>query len=181
MYISSEDIDIIKYFIQFDTEACGIFELTDDDRLSLFLDSISEYKEVVRHSCTVPRDRLGNFYWHTHPYSEKGYPSPEDIIKSLKDKDGKVYFLFSTWGIWTFYSENPISKFNREKIYEKISQYNEELYFTSEKGRFIIDTEEKLRLVVDYSKKLENYLKAFGFKIKFVPWARILPEENYVV
>jgi hypothetical protein len=170
-YISPEDIFWIKYFINLETEACGNLILIDN-RASLYLDNVSEYKEGERNSCLVPSVRRQGFFWHTHSFSSKGFPSSEDIMKALKDVNS-YNFLFSKWGIWSMITLNSLSKFNKETIKNKLSEYNHELYFQTDKGRFNVDTIEKLQIIRDYIQKIEKYLDKFNIRITFEPWIDI--------
>jgi hypothetical protein len=175
-YISTDDIYWIKYFISLNTEACGNLILFDN-RASLYLDNVSEYKEGERPSCIVPSKNRKGFYWHTHPYSSKGYPSTEDILKCLKDV-GTYHFLFSKWGIWCMITLNKIA-INKEIIKDLLSKYNDNLYHITDKGRYEVDTEEKLKNILEYKEKVEKYLNKFDIKISFEPWISINSKSYY--
>jgi hypothetical protein len=171
-YIDEGSIFWVQKFLDLDTEACGILENTSDDKLRIILDAMGE-EENGRKLCRFLR--YSTYIWHTHPKSSKGYPSAEDIAKTLKHKQIYSQLIFTDWGIWEMYagkkkvpSVNTVAAINNEA---------NALYHLSEKGKIL--TSSNMFALESYIFALENNLSSYDFKIVFTSWWKLKGVKSY--
>lgn len=86
-----------------------------------------------KNSCQI--NEYYNHIWHTHPRTEKPYPSVEDIMKIIKfrNQGNKIYIsdIFTNIGMWrlTCYKEIDITEPRYSKIQTEFTNYLNPCYF----------------------------------------------------
>jgi hypothetical protein len=170
MTLCIKDLKYFKSLIKLDVEYCGNLD---------FVNKIV-YKgqnNIDRGLCNVPNSEL---IWHTHPEGFKAYPSPEDILKILKNSIIKTSIIFTSWGIWIMYYPYNISQFNEPDKYnhqkQRLQEINTQLYHSTEKGK-TKTISKYINAVNEYIKILESrYAK---FIIKLVLWEELNDVDIY--
>jgi len=80
-------------------------------------------------------ENYNKIVWHSHPTSSKFYPSLEDILKIIKQKNAIIdySYIFTKFGFWTLHSIEHIEI--DDLLPERITNLLNELYFNTTKGR----------------------------------------------
>lgn len=170
-YISVNDTNKVKELLNLIVEVCGILQLSNGNKMNIFFDNIGNIEGI--RTCSYLR--YSKYIWHTHPKSSKGYPSAEDIAKTLKHSDIHEQILFTSWGVWELYASN--NKKPSEVTVEKIRKDGDNLYNKTTRGRVL--TTDNISSVYSYIARLEHKLSSYGLKIVFTPWWEIDENENY--
>lgn len=128
-------------------ELCGAFDhryLEDKVILEITLEAqLGHMGEDGRESCDNrnEKERDGGYkpyIFHTHPYKGKYYPSPEDIIKTVRGSGtlvlGLTHILFTKHGLWIMNSNNCPSSLDylSEQLYNEIKRYTDSFYRNEE-------------------------------------------------
>ena len=167
----------IHQLLDLDTEACGILESVDEERFHLILDAIGESDKAGRKLCRFPR--YSTYIWHTHPKFSKGYPSAEDIAKTLKPRERAdlIYdqLIFTDWGIWEMYAGNK--KQLVPQTVAAIAADANALWNVTEGGSVL--TRSNISALESYTYALEYNLASYGFRIIFTPWWKLGSKKNY--
>lgn len=173
VYISNESLWWVYKLLELDTEACGILE-EHGDELRLVLDNIGEEKDG-RKLCNYTR--YGKYIWHTHPRSAKGYPSSEDIAKTLKHSSIHGQFIFTTWGIWELHTTKH--HVPSPGTIKAIANEANGLYHLTERGKVL--TKHNAHALRSYIDGLMYNLSSYGLNISFVSWEELGGSSNYMV
>ena len=161
--LNSESLFWVQKLLDLDAEACGIL-VPNYNTFQLVLDAYGEDDGSGRKMCLFKR--YSDYIWHTHPRSVQGYPSAEDIAKTLKHADIRMQLIFTSWGTWQLSCAN-----HREiddSVRDEISKIGDWLYQVSERGRTLPSKE----IVNQYIKFLTDYLQHFGFHIELIRYDR---------
>ena len=181
MYISEEDLNLIKKLI-FDTEmeVCGNF-LTRDElkKYKIEVKEENDLNNYISHIGTVNTCQhkfYSRYIWHTHPSIEHAYPSPQDIMKVIKYDF--ISFVFTSWGVWEMYSNNPknIDTITQEKLKTKyMKPIGDKIYTYTDRGRSINLTHRQSFIINDLTKQLIEKMNELGYElnIKFTEWKDI--------
>jgi len=181
----------IKEMITKRFEVCGILIQTDKEskypEFYPFVDAVGKTIKG-RNSCIHPR--YGQYIWHTHSETMKGYPSGEDIIKIIKKRE--LYFqirssiIFTSWGIWEIFSKNKVTiNPNMQKyIIKMISPLWNGIYHITKRGRtYYPKINNFLHSIIDeICRFINNKFERvdLGLEISFVSWNDI-GELGYII
>lgn len=102
--------------------------------------------------------------FHTHPIGVKPYPSPEDIVKVIKNRTIDQSIIFTTWGMWSITCKNKTQS-NLQKIFDICSFYVDEIYHNTSQGTIYNSLE--ISSIID---RLCKKLSVHELKISIVPW-----------
>lgn len=111
-------------------ELCGSISKLNNEVFIHETPSLSE----ARANCMYD-DYSDGIIWHNHPKTSKFYPSLEDILKVIKQKNDtlKMSFILTPFGYWRLETINHIDV--SDKIKNDIKYWLDWLYFNTEKGR----------------------------------------------
>lgn len=171
--ITEETLWWIDTLLNLEIEACGVIMKKDcsEHDWRLFLDNVG--KKTGRPSCVFKR--YSKYIWHTHPRSSKGYPSAEDIAKTLKHSDIHTQFIFTDWGIWELYSRKHSQP--NERIIKAINAEANALYNVTNRGRVL--TKSNRHALNSYIEALTYNLRKHEFQITFIGWNELKRNSPY--
>jgi len=198
LFISKEDIDAIKIFINEEpTELCGhlitydqiktfdievkVPENEREDRLILYVDYEAKMEEK---SCQTKK--YYRYLWHTHSKISKGYPSFKDILIPLRKKPERA-FVFTTFGIWEIIRRfNLKTKKQLEKNFKQkeIQYFLKQIHLRTENGKKLgenLEQREKNTLYINHVlKNIQSMFEHYNvqMEIYFTSWDQI-GDENY--
>lgn len=169
--ISKKQLNQIHEFINLNHEVCGYIEPHGSDLRFLFSKKAS-VKDETKGVCEY--DRYEPMLWHTHAISHLGYPSMEDINKSIKSRRRKddivIQLIFTSWGVWELFCSEKTNVDIKILDRDINNGTNRVLYFKSNKGRTVPDHQS----VTDYTNALMSLPYMRGkFYITFTPWSVI--------
>lgn len=177
MIISRGTIDKLILSLDSPYEICCNLLEEKDNSLSVQKAFCTEGpRDGSRGSCRYTR--YTKYVLHTHPTIHRAYPSAEDIIKVIKNKEILYSFIVTTWGIWTLYSKSKKSPHEDERkewtksLTKRIDKYDK----VEPKGTRKSDiswTPAKQQLIRDISHEIEEKFKLFGLRIQFKSWEQI--------
>lgn len=170
-YIHNDDLHNFFSIIQgLNIEICGTFVESYNRLVPSF------YERGDQNSCLLSGYSSYPFVWHSHSHISKGYPSTQDIIKTInkKNKNVKYQFIFTIWGIWQMssYDQKTMNETEKNNTKELINSINNELYKITDSGRGNI-SKDYMEKIILYINTLETELKKYGFIIYFTPWENI--------
>lgn len=124
---SDEQLLLLKSYVKdLDHEVCGNISI-DNNGIYSILNVVNGKFYNGRKQCITNKIHKVNF--HTHPANEKSFPSAEDIISTVKQRDisvGMREFIFTKWGIWDIvarkriYMNPTLQKELVDKLYTRI-------------------------------------------------------------
>lgn len=170
--LSTESINTIKKLLELDNEVTCPVDIKDDYLIFDFTKIKEGGVSNGRKYIIVTAEK--NIF-HTHPYSSKGYPSAEDIIKLLKHHDEICHsFIVTSWGLWII-SNTPGSNFYQEKnenehnkIYKYLTDMLNKLYPI---GMF---RDKYIQITPDLSEFINNIFdkisRSLRLNIRFISW-----------
>jgi hypothetical protein len=181
-YISKSDIQTIKNVIlDKESEACGYLLIEeekgkDKEKLILFLESYGE-----KNTCT--HKEYTQYIWHTHPKSENGYPSYQDVVDMLRfHKINYKYnypicsIIFTTWGIWEINSREKFDLGTEWRVYlnDIVEKQGHDLFFKDKEGKRTNGIKEYIRNIEDTinKNKFLNIKNKELIKITFAEWPK---------
>lgn len=127
--ISKNELKFFKDLVHLNHENCGF--LIIDDKILKHSEIINKGLESDIKGQSINCENviiLGkNWYppyrWHTHPFLNNPYPSPQDIYHVLCTPELKLSIIFTSLGIWEIYiDDSEKDKKNCQKDYEKDCQ-----------------------------------------------------------
>lgn len=156
-------------------EVCGY---TDNDGKKFYIKE-HQKRQNKKNQCnhdTFTREDFPN-YWHTHPNTDRPYPSSQDIEKVIQKKDYANRLnteIYVPKGIWRIGSNCSIANQNvLKEIRKKVDGYNGELMKREKLKKSIdyYDHAEKLDslhrcLNVNFGKSKLNHLKVTRYSLK---------------
>ena len=119
-----------------------------------------------RKSCSYKY--YSDYILHTHPFSSYAYPSAEDILKVLKNKEIKNSLIVTSWGIWCLCSRAHSKSINVERARADINRIIRAYSRLAAKGEEYPDI--NLQKLSEISEKVEQLFRAFGLQIHFTSW-----------
>ena len=159
-------------------EVCGHIRICDDNLILVETNQGNIISNGKRGSCQY--DSYGKYIWHSHPNISKGYPSMEDIQKSLKLRNTdviQVQIILTSWGIWEIYTGNK--KHITPEIQDRLKSFklniNSWLYSKSLKGKQLPQD----KILNKYIRILKHDFKDFKLKVKFTSWEKIFNKGYY--
>jgi inner membrane protein involved in colicin E2 resistance len=208
-YLDNDNIELIKELITVDYEVCGHLE---EEKKNVY-EELSNILNII--PITLVQQNTGKneskkmcvfkYYkkmlWHTHGVNSKGYPSVEDILKSIKNANKiKRQLIFTKFGIWELYTlliDEDINKLNKNErkqiIIERnierniIEILNDNIYNNFYKGKDkekyneINVSVDNIKYIYKCNNKLIELLKKYKFYISFVPWYVIDKMDVYIL
>jgi hypothetical protein len=183
------------------TEYCGTLKLEKDNDFSnkyyLFVDELNIGKEEEqtkqRNSCQ--NTHYNTFIWHTHPIRANYYPSAEDILKILKNREINYSIIFTDKGIWILnfnqyipQLKQKIYDIKQKKMYDNqvFNQQIFQLYYNAlqRSGDYLYELDknniEGNISINTYINQISTYIKIYNqqffpdiketFMIKFIKW-----------
>jgi hypothetical protein len=148
-------------------EVCGNFTISSNRELK-----VGHYfvgKDLVdRGMCKILRNTP--FIYHTHHKDVKAYPSVEDVLTVLKQKNKIINksIVFTSWGIWELSCGEHIEESKYEKVEKVLRFYLDQIYFETNKGMDLAYDKVK-----DILKRLMSKLKALHLIIILTPWKNV--------
>jgi hypothetical protein len=167
--LNEELIDTVKLYLERDVEVCGYIEGNiENQKPFLVLTDVGN-----TNSCVLTR--YYSVIWHTHPKSEKGYPSTQDILKVLKHEQIRKSLVFTTWGIWIISNvgktinkhanhDNSLLLYFQDLIQGNIDR----LYRYNERGRKLVDINKTETVIKHIVEKINKH--GFSLEIDLIPW-----------
>ena len=180
--IPNGEIELAKSKLYEDVEYCGKYVTDDVSAVQRGAPCILRNHELNRGSeingrpcCDISEKDLYGIVWHTHPNSEKFYPSLEDILmvkKIRKNEKIKLSVIYTSIGVWLLESlGDDLDRTNIDIITKKINQINKDFYFTCYNGRTTtpgFDLQTVLEYINTYSEQMFDAVK---MNILFEPYS----------
>lgn len=166
-FISKKTLNYLKEDLFLDVEICGNFFITENNEFKI-REATKGTKEIYRGVCKQPK--YDSFIFHTHAMDMKPYPSTEDVLKILKEKNKiiKSSFVFTKWGIYEISCGKHVKEKDQSTVKEIIEYYIEKIYHNTNKGK-----DYDYYKIKEILKKCTIKLNHFGLKIKFTPWKQV--------
>lgn len=184
--LNKELIDTVKLYLERDVEVCGYIGYIEGNETPQghFINSKQPFLVLTdvgnANSCVLTR--YYDTIWHTHPKSEKGYPSSQDILKVLKHEQIRKSLVFTTWGIWiiskagnkydtkdTALKDTAVKDTALLLYFQDLIQGNiDRLYKYNERGRKLVDINKTETVIKHIVEKINKY--GFGLEIDLIPW-----------
>jgi hypothetical protein len=137
----------------------------------------------MRHSCQASNIDNLPYYFHTHPFESRSYPSSEDILKLLKRPHKYIVSIIATrWGIYILRQseqslKNPLKdETNQITTKKKISDIIRWIgQIENNKGYKNNNYERELTTVElnEINKNITNLINLTYLKIKFCTWSSL--------
>jgi hypothetical protein len=183
MYLSKNSLEVAYLFVHCkDKESCGHFIKNETnegkEELYPYLESFGE--DVTRDNQTIGSCTHSGKYpmvWHTHPINKNPYPSPEDIVNTLKQyKQPRLFeIIFTELGIWTL--SCPI-KFIAEDhpqwttfFISNIQKIGDDLHTKIYINKINIDTAIQ-QYITNITNIINTKVSGFQLKISFSYWPK---------
>jgi hypothetical protein len=161
--------DINNDIVTQNREICGII---NNDKIYLtMIGPIPDSSNGIRASCQLGHYNETNtsIIWHTHPITEKFYPSVEDICKVMKYQVTYCY-LFTSKLRWKIVCNSIYDKTIIDTYKKGIDEINNKLYFkyNNYNTRDPLSNPYYNSILTEYINNLNNYLSNFNFNISYV-------------
>jgi len=182
MFFAKEIIEMLLTEIYTkETEICGNLEKNSDTHeLKILYKAVGAIDlEKGRNLCNYPDDKknMTSYLYHTHPTTAYAYPSFEDILTVVKERDTHVRFssfIFTIWGVWILMPNSDT------KLEKQIDQIKKDY----ERGIYDFHAKQKAQhKSIDYSSELDALIASYidvvhkTFKdrvsVRFVPWENL--------
>ncbi len=159
-------LPLFEDMLKLEYEICGVLKLDETGKIKEI--DIQSIGGTDFFACQ--HTSYAKYIFHTHPHAAKSYPSAEDIVKVLKNRNIAISVIFSQWGIWTIHSKRKAETSEKQKK-EQVDILNKllaPLYFATNKGRA---TSVSAPLVHKLIRPVMERYSEFGLDIVLTPWS----------
>jgi len=177
LYISKKNLkNIYNNKLTLYHEVCGFIEKGELNSLQVI--QKENVSKSDRMSCQTRG--LSQVIYHTHPNISKFYPSSEDILKIVKEKNKEIMcsIIFTKYGIWEIVRKNFVFydlTDDKEDIEKTVKEILANIYNNNAKGRKLKDVDDIYTNINLIKEILSDYL--IDIDIHFTLWTN----SNYIL